>query len=107
MDDDIRRKVRKLGGYAAGRQVDRALRRSCIGRIVSLLTLIFILACVAVYGLGALALNRAGLTEYLPEAVGSAATVAFFIGLIGCIVVAGLIGNWLRRLAWRALLRRR
>jgi hypothetical protein len=72
-----------------------------------MLTLIFILTCVAVYGLGALALNQVGLTEHLPEAVGSAAIVVFFIGLIACVVIAGLIGNWLRRLAWRALLRRR
>lgn len=107
MDDDIKRNLRRLGTYAAADRADRALRRSCIGRIVSLLTLGFILACVASYGLGGLALHQAGLTDQLPDAFGSAVTVSFFIGLIVCIVIAGLVGNWLRRLVWRALLRRR
>lgn len=75
--------------------------------MVSLLTLGFILACVAAYGLGGLALHQAGVPEQLPDGLGSAVAVSFFIGLIVSIMIAGLIGNRPHRLVWWALLRRR
>ncbi len=100
--DRLRRDVRRLALRGAFYEADRALQRTCIGRIVSLLTLLFILACVVVYGLFAYGLYRIGLAERL----GSALAVGLFIGLILAVGLAGLVGNWLRRQVWRLLLRR-
>jgi len=88
-------------------EVDRTLQRTCIGRIVSLLTLIFIVLCVLIYGGALLALNATGLLKQLPESVGGVLTAGLCVGFFLAIILAGLIGNWLRRLFWRALLRRR
>jgi hypothetical protein len=107
MGDDLKRNLGRLGAQATANHADRALRKSCIGRIVSLLTLFFILACGGMYALTAFALYRSGLGDVFPDAVGSVLAVGFFVGLIGAVVVAGLIGNWLRRRIWQMVLRRR
>ncbi len=101
-----RRNLRRLGTLAAADEVDRALQRTCIGRIVSMLTLIFIVLCVLIYGGALLALDATGLRERLP-ASGGVLTAGACVGLFLAIILAGLIGNWLRRLFWQALLRRR
>jgi Na+/proline symporter len=89
-------------------QVDRALQKSCIGRIVSMLTFLFILLCIILYGILYFILYKTGLTQILSsEASTPILVIVFFGSFILAIVLAGLIGNWLRRLIWRSLLRRR
>jgi len=98
----LRRDLGRLVATGTAYEVDRALQRSCIGRIVSLLAFLFVIGCILVYGLMAYGLYQAGLGERL----GSVLAVGLFIGLILAVVLAGLIGNWLRRRIWRFLLRR-
>jgi len=95
-----------LGPYAAVDQVDHAIQRSCIGRIVSLLTLLFILLFGCSYLLIGLLLARSGLGDLASGSLIKALVIGFVVGLLLCIIVAGLVGNWLRRLIWRALRRR-
>jgi len=102
----LRRFLRGLGTYAAADHVDHAIQRSCIGRIVSLLTLLFILLFGCSYLLIGLLLSRARLGDVLSGALNKGLAIGFVVGLLLCIIMAGLIGNWLRRLIWRALRRR-
>ncbi len=99
--------LQDLGTAAATVGVGRAVERSCIGRIVSMLTFIFIVLCVALYGLMWYGLTRSGLAERLPQPIGGALGMSLFVGLFVAIILAGLVGNWLRRRLWSALLRRR
>lgn len=103
---DWRRSLRQVGALAAASEVDRALQRSCIGRIVSMLTLIFIVLCIALYALMWYGLTKTGLAERLPQPIGGALGMSLFVGLFVAIILAGLVGNWLRRRIWRLLLRR-
>lgn len=100
------RGLRRLIALGAASEADYALQRTCIGRIVSLLTLIFIVLCVVLYGLMWYGLTTTGLAERLPQPIGGILGISLFIGLFICIILAGLIGNWLRRRIWSALLRR-
>lgn len=101
------RNLRRVGTLAAVDEADRALQRTCIGRIVSLLTLIFIVLCVILYGGAFLVLNASGIGGQLRQAAGGILTAGLCMGFFLAITLAGLIGNWLRRRIWRALLRRR
>lgn len=98
--------LRRLGATAAVGEAERIVERSCIGRIVSMLTLIFIVLCVALYALMWYGLTRTGLAERLPDPIGGALGLSLFAGLFIAIILAGLVGNWLRRRLWRMLLRR-
>lgn len=107
MGDDLGRNLGRLGAFAAANRADRALRRTCIGRIVSLLTLIFIVLCVGLDALMFYALDRMGLLDTLPQSVRPVLTVGLMMSFVVAIVLAGLIGNWLRRRIWRLLMRGR
>jgi len=52
-------------------------------------------------------MNQMGIAEKLPDAAGTILSVMFIGGLIASIVLAGLIGNVLRRQLWRILRARR
>ncbi len=99
--------ARQLGTLIAVSEADRALQRSCIGRIVSMLTGLFIVLCIVLYGLMIYVLTKTGLAQRLPQPISGALGLSIFAGFVVAIVLAGLIGNWLRRLFWRTLLRRR
>jgi hypothetical protein len=107
MGDDLGRNLGRLGALAAANRADRALRRTCIGRIVSLLTLIFIVLCVGLDVLTFYALDRRGLLDTLPQSVRPVLIVGLMMSFVVDIVLAGLIGNWLRRRIWRLLMRGR
>ncbi len=98
--------LKDLGKAAATVGVGQVVERSCVGRIVSMLTFIFIVLCVALYGLMWYGLTRSGLLEQLPQPIGGALGMSLFVGLFIAIILAGLVGNWLRRRLWNALLRR-
>jgi len=68
-----------------------------------MVTLILIVLCVALYGLTWYGLTRSGIAERLPQPIGGALGMSLFVGLFVVIILAGLVGNWLRRLLWRAL----
>lgn len=102
-----RHNLRRWGTLAAADEMDRAIQRTCMGRIVSLLTLIFIVLCVILYGGAFLALNASGIGEQLRRSAGGVLTAGLCVGFFLAIILAGLIGNWLRRRIWQALLRRR
>ncbi len=101
-----RRSLRQWGALAAASEADRALERSCIGRIVSLLTFIFIVLCIVLYALMWYGLIRTGLAERLPQPIGGALGLSIFVGFFIAIILAGLVGNWLRRRIWRLILGR-
>ena len=107
MGDDLGRSLGRLGAFAAANRADRALQRTCIGRIVSMLTLIFIVLFVGLDVVAFYALDRKGLLDTLPQSVRPVLIVGLMMSFIVDIVLAGLIGNWLRRRIWRLLMRGR
>jgi hypothetical protein len=96
-----------MGTLAAADEVDRAIQRSCIGRIVGLLALIFIALCIGLWILLFVGLQAGSLGERFSVTISAPAlAIAFFGGLLFCIVLARLIGRWLRRRIWRTLRQR-
>lgn len=104
---DLNSTLRRLGHLAAVDQADRALRRSCIGRIVGALTGLFIAACLAIWTVLFVIVSQMSIVEKLPDVTSSILSIMFIGGLIASIVLAGLIGNLLRRQLWRMLRARR
>ncbi len=98
--------LHRLVSFGVASEAERVLYRTCIGRIISMLTFIFIVLCIVLYGLMWYGLTTTGLAERLPQSVGGVLGISLFVGLFVCIILAGLIGNWLRNRIWRALLRR-
>lgn len=97
--------ARQLGKVAAAEQIDHTLQHSCIGRVVSLVILITMVACVGLWVGAAWLVNKAGLGDAVSKLPEPILPCTFFGGIILCIVIGGLVGNWLRRLAWRVILR--
>jgi len=106
MGEDLRRVFGQASKKAARRRVGNAVEHSCIGRIVSMLTFILIFACAAIYGGAMFLLYQVGILDALPDVVQTMLMIGFFVGFLAAIVIAGLIGNWLRGRLWRTLLRR-
>jgi len=102
---NLGRSLKKLGKYAVASEVDNIMYRGCISKIVNLVILVLILACLAVYVGGAIALNKTGLADKLPSALSSALAAGFFLGFLAAIIIGGLVGNWLRRRLWRIIRR--
>jgi len=91
--------------YAIGR-AQEAVDRGCIGRIVGLIILVTMVACVALWGLAFYLLNRSGVLAALPEQIaGPAIGITLIGGFVVAIVVGGIIGDALRRAVWRLLFR--
>lgn len=107
MDKNLKNNLGKLGKITAANQADRTLRKSCIGRIVSLLTLIFLLSCGCLYASGGYWLYQGGWADKFPNTAEKIMLIGFIVGFFACIIVAGLIGNWLRKQIWKILLKRR
>jgi sterol desaturase/sphingolipid hydroxylase (fatty acid hydroxylase superfamily) len=105
--NNLGKNLNQLGRMSVANQTDRTLQRSCIGRVVSMLTFIFILLCIIFYGILFFVLYKTGLTQVqLPEQVQPFLAIGIACSFILAIVLAGLIGDWLRRIIWRSLLRR-
>ena len=104
---DLRRTLRGLGRMAVNDNIDRAIQRSCIGRIVSALTGIFMLACLLIVILLSFLANESGLMDMLPDFIGNILGAMFVIGFIAAIIIAGIIGGLLRRQLWQLLRSRR
>jgi hypothetical protein len=89
-------------------QFDPELKRSCLGRLASISTFIFIITCVGVWITGFLLLRDTPAMQSIPPGwLDQVYCLAFFGGLVLAILVSGLGGNMLRRALWRILLRRK
>lgn len=100
---DLRRGLRSLGRIAVNDKIDRAIQRSCIGRIVSALTGIFMLGCLLSVILLSIIANESGIMDLLPDFVGNILGVLFVFGFIAAIIIAGIIGSLLRKSLWQLL----
>jgi hypothetical protein len=99
--------LRGLGRMAMNDQIDRAIQRSCIGRIVGALSGIFMLACLLIMIILAILANASGVLDLVPDFISTILGVLFIIGIIAVIIVAGIIGNILRQVLWQTLRTRR
>ena len=98
----------KSGKATINSQSDRVLERSCAGRIVSALTFIVIIICLALWITAFLLLKDRLFTETLTGNILTNLTcVTFFGGLVVAVFVGALAGNFLRRAFWKMLIRRR
>jgi hypothetical protein len=105
--NNLGRNLRKLGRMSISNDADRALQRSCIGRVISMLTFIFIMVCIILYGVLFYFLYQGGVLQTpLAEKYMPYLAAGVFCSFILVIILAGLIGNALRRFFWNILLRR-
>lgn len=87
---------------------DARMANSCAGRIVSALTLIFVIACLAVWITAFLLLKDRVFSQTLSGSLLTDLTcVTFFGGLALAVIVGALAGNLLRRAFWKRLISRR
>ncbi len=99
--------LRSLGAPPDLEQLDPGLKRSCLGRLASSLTFLFIILALGLW-LTFFVLYRDALQSGTQESVllDNATCILFFGGLTLAVVIASLGGNMLRRALWRLLLRR-
>ena len=89
-------------------QFDPELKRSCLGRLASISTFIFIIICIGLWITGFLLLRETPTMQSIPPAwLDQITCLAFFGGLVLAILVSGLGANMLRRALWRILVRRK
>ncbi len=103
----VERILRNMIGLAVVDQADRALRRTCMGRIVSMMVLLSLFFCGCSYIALTVLFYRSGIGKRLPETCNSALAMLFCLGFLAALVFSGLVGNWLRGRFWRTLRRRR
>ena len=88
-------------------QADRALERTCAGRIINTLTFLVMILCLGLWITAFLLLKD---QLFVGKLTGSLLTdltcLTFFGGLVIAILVGALIGNFLRRLFWKLLTKR-
>ena len=104
---NLRRGLRSLGRVTINDNIDRAIQRSCIGRIVSALTGILMLSCLLIVIVLSILANQTGVMDMLPDYIGNILGVLFIFGFIAVIIIAGIIGSVLRRALWQFLRSRR
>lgn len=97
---------RRIAATYAVDRAQQAVDRGCIGRIVGLIVLVTMVACVGLWGLAYHLLNKSGVLAALPERIaGPAIGITLIGGFAVAIVVGGVIGDALRRAVWRLLFR--
>ncbi len=99
--------LRKLGVLAAN-PVDSDHQHTLPGRIVSASTFVAIILCLALWITAFLLFQNSGIRETLSSALFTdLSCITFFGGLVVALGVGAMIGNFLRRALWKALLKRR
>jgi len=106
---DINRVIsgaRRLGRFSVANEVDRAIHRSCMGRVVNFMAFIFIGLCGGAFALAVAGAYALKLNERLPQGSLAVLGVVLICVFLLVIIVAGLIGEVARRLIWRYIPRR-
>ncbi len=100
--------LRLTGAMPDLEQIDPALKRSCLGRLASSLTLLFIVLALGIW-LTFFVLYRDSLPADSAQRnlLDNMTCLLFFGGLTLAILLASLGGNLLRRALWQFLLRRK
>jgi hypothetical protein len=88
--------------------IDQVLAHSCAGRVVNAITFIVVIFCLGLWITFFLVLKD---QLFVQPVSGTVLTdlncVSFFGGLVAAIVLGTMTGNYLRRLFWRMLTKRR
>ena len=106
-------KDRFIRFWKAGTRVDpeikdQALSHSCAGRVVSALTFIVIILCLAVWTTVFLLLKDHLFSEiFSGNLLTDLTCILFFGGLAVAILVGAMAGNFLRRAFWKMLTNRK
>jgi len=97
----------KFGQQTFANQRERALGRTCAGRIVSALTFLVIIFCLALWITAFILLKDQLFAKTLTGTIVTDLNcVTFFGGLGIAILVGALVGNFLRRASWKMLVKR-
>ena len=97
----------KSGKIIPNSQNNPALEHSCANRILSALTFIVIIVCLAIWITAFLLLKDRLFADNLSGNILTDLTcITFFGGLVIAIFTGALAGNFLRRVFWKMLIRR-
>jgi hypothetical protein len=104
----MRKFLRSSGVMPDFEQIDPQLKHSCLGRLASSFTFLFIILALGVW-LTLFVLYRDSLPADSDQGIlsNNLTCIFFFGGLTLAIIVGNLGGNMLRRALWRLLLRRK
>jgi hypothetical protein len=95
------------GKETAVNQSNRALERTCAGRVISAMTFIMMLFCLGLWITVFLLLKDQLFSQTLSGNVFTNLTcIVFFGGLVMALFVGALAGNFLRRTFWKILVKR-
>ncbi|MGZ6346392.1 MAG: hypothetical protein ACXWNC_02320 [Anaerolineales bacterium] len=97
----------RVGKETATTQADRALEHTCAGRVVSALTFIVIVFCLALWITAFLLLkDQLFVQTFTGNILTNMTCIIFFGGLVLAVFVGALAGNFLRRTFWKLLVKR-
>ncbi len=100
-------RLRNFGAFKEAERLEPALRRTCLGRLAAVSTFLVILLCLVSWVIVFLSLQRSGAQQAIPANILTPVMcAAFFGGLVFVALIGGLLGNILRRILWRLLLRK-
>jgi hypothetical protein len=98
--------ARRLGSFSPAHQVDRAIHRTITGRIVNFMSFIFIALCGGGFALTVAGAYALKLNERLPQGSLGVLGVVLVCSFLLVIILAGVVGEVVRRLIWRFIPRR-
>ena len=101
-------RLRRLGAKTITGQTDRALEQTCAGRLINAMMFLFVILCLSLWITVFLLLKDRLFSETLSGNVLTNLTcVTFFGGLTAAIIIGALAGNFLRRVFWKILIKRK
>ena len=95
-------------GVLAANPVEGALQRTCLGRVISALTFIAVVACLVLWITLFLVFRDSGIqNDVSANLFTDLSCITFFGGLVIAIGIGATLGNLVRRTLWKAWMRRR
>ena len=101
------RRLWESGKEAFTTQADRALERTCAGRLINTMAFVVVIFCLGLWITAFLLLKDRLLGETLGgNLLTNLTCLTFFGGLVIAMLTGAWIGNFLRRMFWKMLIKR-
>jgi flagellar biosynthesis protein FlhB len=87
--------------------MDESLRRTFIGRAISMVSFIMVILCLGLWvTVFSLWRDNSLVNSIAPKILSNLMCFGFFGGLVFAVIIGGLVGNTLRRVLWKMLVKR-
>ena len=88
--------------------MDESLRRTFIGRATNIISFVMVILCVGIWvTVFSLWRDSRQASSIAPNTLSNLMCIGFFGGLILSVIVGGMVGNALRRILWKMLVKKK